>query len=266
MFELTYDTIPSPAWQTVLEALDSRLRQRYGMTADQTSVGFYRFDTDQLALVRPDRHDYAASLAKVGILYAWFHFHPEAVTSLDAEIRHQLGLMVKASSNTAAARFSRELGLPEIQHVLTTAGFYDETRGGLWVGKHYGPGDERYRDPVGGHSHGATVRQMMRFFIQLEQGRLLSPQASALMRDLFLSPQIPHDPIKFVKALEGRDVEIIRKWGTWQQWQHDAAIIKGPRRHYLLVAMTQHPQGDAYLVDLAREVDDRLIELSTSPQ
>ncbi len=263
VFELTYDSPVSPAWQTILEQIDFRLRQRHGLAEDETSVGFYDFRTGRLALVRPDRLDYAASVAKIGILYAWFHFHPEAVVALEPEIRHQLGLMAKASSNTAAARFSRELGLPEIQRVLNEEGFYDETRGGgLWVGKHYGPGEERYRDPIGNHSHAITVRQVMRFFIRLEQGRLISPEASTLMRDIFLSPEVPHDRIKFVKALEGRDVEIIRKWGSWQQWLHDAAVIKGPNRHYLLVGMTRHLRGDAYLVDLAREVDDRLAEKS----
>lgn len=261
MMEVIDVTSTSPAWQTVLEELDFRLRQRHGMAEDETSVGLYNFRTGQLALVRPDRHDYAASVAKIGILYAWFRLYPETVSSLPPEIRHELGLMAKASSNTAAARFSREMGLANIQQVLNEAGFFDETHGGLWVGKHYGPGPERRPDPLGGHSHGATVRQVMRFFIQLELGQLLSPEASTLMREIFLSPEVPHDDIKFVKALKGRDVEILRKWGTWQQWQHDAAVVKGDHRHYVLVGMTRHPNGDAYLVDLAREIDDRFISL-----
>ena len=76
------------------------------------------------------------------------------------------------------------------------------------------------------------------------------------MKEIFASPEIPHDNIKFVKALAGRDVQIIRKWGSWRDWLHDSAIITGPNRHYILVALTKHPKGDSYLVDLAREVDD----------
>jgi beta-lactamase class A len=76
------------------------------------------------------------------------------------------------------------------------------------------------------------------------------------MRAIFLSPNIPHDDHKFVKALEGRGLTILRKWGSWEDWLHDSAIIEGPGRHYILVALTHHPQGDAYLEDLAREVDD----------
>jgi beta-lactamase class A len=129
------------------------------------------------------------------------------------------------------------------------------------VGKHYGAGSERYGDPLANHSHAATVRQLLRFYLLLEQGRLVSPAASRVMREIFRSPEIPHDNIKFVKALAGRPgVEILRKWGTWQDWRHDTAIITGPGRHYILVALTHHPRGDEYLEALARAVDDEMID------
>src|SRR5690606_32585565 len=125
-------------------------------------------------------------------------------------------------------------------------------------GKHYGRGEERYGDPVGDHSHAATVRQLLRFFLLLEQEKLVSPAASRVMRQTFESPEIPHDPIKFVKGLEGKELNVIRKWGSWQDWHHDAAVITGPGRHYVLVALTQHPEGDTFLSELARRVDDLL--------
>ena len=88
--------------------------------------------------------------------------------------------MAKASNNEMAAKFSREMGLKKIQKVLNDYGLYDESRGGgIWVGKHYGKGGERIGDPVGDHSHAATVRQLLRFWLMLEQGKLVSPQASA---------------------------------------------------------------------------------------
>ena len=78
------------------------------------------------------------------------------------------------------------------------------------------------------------------------------------MLEIFSSPDIPHDNIKFVKALADRKVEIIRKWGTWENWFHDSAVITGADRHYILVALTNHSKGDDYLVDLAKTVDDFL--------
>ena len=259
-FTLDYATPVDAALQAKVESIDAATRHKYGMTIEQSAVGLLDLNApSRLAMIHPDRIEYAASVPKIGILLAYFQIHPEAVgEKLDPAVRHELGLMAKASSNEMAAKYSREIGLKEIQKVLDQYGFYDaKYGGGIWVGKHYGKGGERFGDPVADHSHAATVRQLLRYFLLLEQGKLVSPTASATMRGIFASPDIPHDDIKFVKAIGPREgVQIIRKWGTWENWRHDAAVITGPGRKYILVAMTQHPSGDDYLVDLATQVDD----------
>ena len=254
---LDYDTPTDPHLQSKLESIDVTLRERYGMTTEQTAVGVLDLKKNRLAMIHPDRIEYAASVAKIGILYAYFQIHGDE--PLDPQTRHELGLMIKASSNEMAAKFSRQIGLQKIQQILNAAGFYDAANGGgIWVGKHYGAGGERYGDPIANHSHAATVRQLLRFYLLLEQRRLVSPAASKTMREIFESPDIPHDDIKFVKGLHGRDVRIIRKWGSWENWLHDSAVVTGPGRHYIIVALTNHPKGDDYLVDLAAAVDDAL--------
>lgn len=256
-YTLDYDTPVDPALQARLEKLDAELRAKYGMTGEQTAVGVLDLKHLRLAMVNPDRIEYAASVAKIGILLAYFAKHPEAATNLDPTVRHELGMMAKQSSNEMAAKYSRELGLREIQEVLNSYGFYDASRGGgIWVGKHYGPNSERIGDPVADHSHAATVRQLLRYYLLLEQGKLVSPQASKTMREIFASPDLPHDQHKFVKALAGRDVQIIRKWGSWENWLHDTAVVTGKDRHYVIVGLTNHAKGDEYLVDLATAVDD----------
>jgi beta-lactamase class A len=256
-FTLDYDTPVDAELQRRVEEIDTRLRAKHGMTAEQTDVGVLDLRRPRVAMIHPDRIEYAASVAKIGILLAYFSLHPEAATSLDAETEHELGLMIKASSNEMAAKYSRAMGLQQIQQVLNANGFYDAKRGGgLWVGKHYGPNSERFGDPVADHSHAATVRQLLRYYWLLDTGRLVSPAASKKMREIFLSPAIPHDDHKFVRALAGRDLTLLRKWGSWEDWLHDTALIEGPNRRYVLVALTHHPAGDAYLEDLAREVDD----------
>jgi beta-lactamase class A len=260
-YVLDYDTPTNPALQKKLEAIDAALRAQYGITEDQAAVGVLDLKGLRLAMIHPDRIDYAASVAKVGILLAYFQLHPDAATHLDPQARHELGLMAKASSNEMAAKYSRALGLKQIQQVLNACHLYDTNHGGgIWVGRHYGGGGERIGDPIGDHSHAATVRQLLRFFLWLEQGKLVSPAASRTMREIFVSPDIPHDNIKFVKGLAGRDVQIIRKWGTWQDWHHDAAVVTGPGRHYILVALTRHPKGDDYLAALAGAVDDLMTQ------
>lgn len=259
-FTLDYDTPVDAALQRSVEVIDEQLREKHGMTAEHTAVGVLDLRRPRVAMIHPDRIEYAASVPKIGILLAYFHLHPEAATALDAETERELGLMVKASSNEMAAKHSRAMGLREIQQVLNSYGFYDAGRGGgLWVGKHYGPNSERIGDPVADHSHAATVRQLLRFYWMLDKGQLVSPEASKKMRELFLSPSIPHDEHKFVRALAGRDVTLLRKWGSWQEYLHDTALVEGPDRRYVLVALTHHAAGDAYLEDLARAVDDLML-------
>lgn len=258
-YTLDYHTPVTLTFQAKLEEIDAGLRAKYGMTTNQTALGVLDLKTLHLAMIHPDREEYAASVAKIGILLAYFQLRP-AATNLDATTRHGLGLMIKASNNEMAAKFSHELGLKQIQQALNADHFYDAKHGGgLWVGKHYGKDTERMGSPVGDHSHAATVRQLLRFYLLLEQGRLVSRTASKTMLEIFASPDIPHDDIKFVKALAGRDVQILRKWGSWENWLHDSAVITGPGRHYILVALTHHPRGDDYLVDLAVAVDDLMI-------
>ena len=256
-YVLDFSTPVDPALQSQLEKLDANLRATFEMKPDQTMVGVLDLEHLRLAMINPDRIEYAASVPKVGILLAYFQLRPEAADKLDPATQHELGLMAKASNNEMAAQFSHELGLKNIQKVLDDDGFYDKSHGGgIWVGKHYGKDSERYGDPIADHSHAATVRQLLRYFLMLEQGKLVSPAASKRMREIFESPDIPHDQIKFVKGLSGRDVQIIRKWGTWEDWHHDCAVVTGPNRHYIIVALTKHPRGDDYLEQLAPAVDD----------
>jgi beta-lactamase class A len=258
-FAIGYSTPVDSNLQAQFERVDAELRARLGMTTSQTAAGLLDLNTLRLAMIHPDREEYGASVPKVGILLAYFQIHTEAATQLASATHHELGLMIKASDNEMASKYSRELGLHRIQAVLNSYGFYDTNHGGgIWVGKHYGKDGERYGDPVGDNSHAATVRQLLRYFLMLEQGRLVSPAASKVMRQIFESPDIPHDNIKFVKGLAGRNAQIIRKWGSWEDWQHDSALVTGGGRHYILVALTKHPRGDDYLEMLARSVDDLL--------
>jgi beta-lactamase class A len=256
-YVLGYSTPVDPALQAKLEAIDASLRAKYGIAADQTNVGLLDLDHLRLAMIHADHTDYAASVAKVAILLGYFQTHPEAATHLDPAVRHELGLMIKLSSNEMASKYSHIVGLKKIQSILDSYGLYDKNHGGgIWCGKHYGKGAERYPDPVSDNSHAANVRQLLRYYLLLEQGKLVSPQASATMRQIFESPDIPHDNNKFVKGLAGRGLHILRKSGTWEDWLHDTADITGPGRHYILVALTKNPKGDEYLVDLAPAVDD----------
>ena len=263
---LDFATPPTPALQRSLEKIDAGLRARFGMAEADTAVGVFDLRRGWIAMVRPDAIFYAASVPKIAILLAGFQTFPELATKLDPTTRHELGLMIKVSDNEMAAKYSRQLGLATIREVLERYHLYDAAHGGgIWMGKHYGQGGERIPDPVGGHSHAATVRQLLRFYLLLEQGRLVSPAASRAMREIFASPDIPLRDDKFVHGLAGRGLEVRRKAGWWENWFHDTAVVTGPDRHYLIVALTQHARGDEYLPEFAARVDDLLAAASAQP-
>src|SRR5690606_37329570 len=88
-----------PALRRGVEDLDKALRRQWGMTEKDTAAGVLDLLTGRLALVRPDRIEYAASIAKIGILLAFFDLHPEAATNLPPEIAADLGKIAKLSSN-----------------------------------------------------------------------------------------------------------------------------------------------------------------------
>lgn len=252
-----------------LARLDTALRRTYGIEAEQTAVGLLDMTTGRFAMLRADTQYYAASIPKIAILLSYFQTHPMAGDELDGATRHELGLMIKRSDNGLAAKYSQLVGLHTIADILTSPTYklYDaEHGGGLWMGKHYGPSDERNRDPLAGESHAATIRQLLRYYLMLEQGRLVSPQASKTMREIFASPEIEHLNGKIVKGLTGRDVTILRKSGTWSDWYGDTAIVQGEGRHYVLAVLTHTPAnpaqdppraiGDEYIVRLSRCIDD----------
>ena len=164
---LDYDTPTDPILQTSLETIHARLRTQFDMTDAQAACGVCDLLTGRVALIHPDRIEYAASTAKVGILYAYFVTHPEAATNIDPAVKHELGEMAKASSNEMAAKYSQLIGL-ETDSADSQRGrlLRRQARRGHLGRQALRPRRSRaFGDPVGDTSHGATVRQLMRFFV-----------------------------------------------------------------------------------------------------
>ena len=258
-YRLGYDSAVDADLQAGLERIDGEVGDRLGIPADERAVGVLDLTDLRLAMVNPDKMFYAASVPKICILLAYFDAHPEAATDLDPQVAEELGRMIKLSDNELAAKYGRLLGQEAIQKLNQSSryNFYDKKRGeGLWYGKHYGPGEPRVGDPVHDYSHGATVRQCLRYYLMLEQGRLVSGPASARMREIFASPDLEHLNSAFVAGLAGTGAEIIRKSGSWEDWRLDTARVEHGGRVYLVAGMVHHEHASDYLTQVIGAIDN----------
>gem|GEM_PF-690095 len=260
-YRLDHDTAAEPELQAMLDEIDGRLGAQFGIPDDERAIGVLDLTDLRLATVRPDEMFYAASVPKVCILLAYFETHPEAAAGLPADVRRELGRMIKVSDNQLAAKYGRLVGMDKVQRIIQSKRyrFYDPQRsGGLWYGKHCSEGRPRVGDPLHDHSHGATVRQCLRFYLMLEQGRLVSPAACTRMKEIFASPELELSDSKFARGLQERDLTLIRKSGTWKDWHLDTARVEHGDRVYLLAGITHHPNGAEYLAAAAAAIDDYL--------
>jgi len=215
-------------------------------------------ENPRLAAVNGDHMMYAASLPKIGILLAAMYEVERGNLRLTPGIKRSLTDMIRRSSNEDATRMMNVVGKRRVNQILSLPRFrfYDaRVNGGIWVGKEYGKRPAFARDPLNDISHGATVMQVARMYYLLETGQLLRPDLNAIMKEMLSRPAIQH---KFVKGLQGRDVEIFRKSGTWHQFHADSAIVESPGGSYILVALAEDARGGDWLVKLAGSLHDAM--------
>jgi D-alanyl-D-alanine dipeptidase len=260
-FRIEPDTAPDGDLQEAIARIDEQVASELGIPEDKRAFGVLDLCDQRLAMIRPDTMFYAASVPKICILLAYFETHPEAIANLPDDVRRELGRMIKVSDNQMAAKYGAIVGIEKVQEILSDKKYklYDQERQtGMWYGKHYAKGKPRIGDPVHDYSHGATVRQCLRFYLMLEQGRLVSGPACERMREIFAAPELELGERKFVAGLQGRDLSLIRKSGAWKDWHLDTARVAHGDKVYLLAGMTHHPQGAKYLSEMASRVDELL--------
>lgn len=205
---------------------------------------------------------YAASLPKIAILLAAMDAMEKGELEESPENLNSLNAMICRSSNQASTTMIDSLGYDKIETVLTDPRyeFYDEDYGGgLWVGKRYAASGLRHPDPIKGLSHAATVSQVCRFYYLLAMGKLVSYDRSKQMLRIMDDPALHH---KFVYTLDqiAPEARIFRKSGSWRDFHSDSVLVwgKDPRRRYILVALTQDPEGERIIRDLVKAAEEVL--------
>ena len=200
---------------------------------------------------------YAASLPKIAILLAAMDAIDKGELEYTKEIKKDLRLMISKSNNQASTRMIDRLGYEKIEAVLRSPEnmLYDEEEGGgLWVGKRYAAGGKRNPEPMKGLSHAATAKQVCRFYYQLAMGNLVSTERSEEMLDIMKDPALHH---KFVNTLDkiAPKATIYRKSGSWKSWHADSALVWGPKRKYIIVALINNASGEQIIRNLVVPVE-----------
>ena len=199
---------------------------------------------------------YAASLPKIAILLGAMQKSHDGLIPLDTELRAKLVRMIRHSSNADASDVLSIVGEEYLAELLQSAAyeFYKPDRGGLWVGKSYGKSQPWRRDPLFNISHGASGREVSRFYYMLATNQLVSPKSCEIMREILSEPAINH---KFVSGMRGAHPEarILRKSGTWQTYHSDSAIIERDGKRYIVVALANDPNGSKWLEKIVVAMD-----------
>ena len=268
-----YDRVDNAMQETLEQRLNEnttwrRLIERKRLAVAVVDLGDENAEP-KFARVNGNQMMYAASLPKIAILLAaYVAFEDGTLAETDA-LHDDLRNMIRVSSNASATRMMDTVGMQNIQRVMRDPayGFYDEERGGgLWVGKRYASEGPRRGDPLFGISHGATATQVARFYYQLAEGHLISPERSAQMLEDLVDPGLHH---KFVAAIEEREplARIFRKSGTWRNFHSDSVLVRGPNwRDYILVALVESPDGETILRELVPVVEGILDPADASGQ
>ncbi len=212
--------------------------------SDQNNIKYAGLNDDNMM--------YAASLPKIAILLAAMDAIDKGELLDTKEVRNDMRLMISKSNNQASTRMIDRVGYEKIEAVLRapkTKLYDEETGGGLWVGKRYASGGRRYPEPLKGLSHAATTKQVCSFYYQLAMGNLINPKRSKEMLEIMKNPDLHH---KFVNTLDkvAPKADIYRKSGSWKNYHADSALVWGPKRKYIIVALIDDGYGEQIIRNL----------------
>lgn len=200
---------------------------------------------------------YAASLPKIAILLAAMDAIDKGELKYTNQIKNDLRLMISKSNNESSTKMIDLLGYKKIESVLRAPQykFYDEqSGGGLWVGKRYAAFGLRYPEPLKGLSHAATTRQVCNFYYKLATGSLINKERSQQMLEIMQNPELHH---KFVNTLDkiAPEAEVYRKSGSWKNYHSDSALVWGPDRKYIIVALVEYADGENTIRELVQPIE-----------
>lgn len=250
------DDLRNPKLQTILEKEINKNKSWKGLVANKTMaigiVDLTDLNNIKYAGINDNNMMYAASLPKIAVLLAAEDALEKGELKDSKAIQDDMKLMISKSNNAATTRMIDRVGYAKIEEVMRSPDneLYDEeTGGGLWVGKRYGGGGDTNREPLKQLSHAATSKQVCSFYYQLVMGQLINEERSEEMLEIMKDPALHH---KFVNTLDkiAPNADVYRKSGSWKSYHADSALVWGPKRRYIIVALLNNDSGEKIIRNL----------------
>ena len=250
------DDLRNNSLQTILKKEIDKNKIWKGLISNKTMaigiVDLTDMNNIKYAGINDNNMMYAASLPKIAVLLAAMDAIEKGELKDSKEIQKDMKLMISKSNNAATTRMIDRVGYEKIEEVMRSPEneLYDEeSGGGLWVGKRYGGGGDTNREPLKNLSHAATTKQVCNFYYQLVMGQLVNEERSEEMLEIMKDPALHH---KFVNTLDkiAPKAKVYRKSGSWKSYHSDSALVWGPKRRYIIVALIDNNSGEKIIRDL----------------
>ena len=250
------------------------MTEETGKDAAGGATGDGRRAVPRYAGIAADSTLAAASVTKLAILAAAYAAAEAGEIAITPDLRAVLERMIRYSTNPEATRAIEVLGFERIVAAMRDPriALYDEARGGLWVGRDFTSRTVWQVEPLSGESLAASAAAVARFYVLMARGELVSPDASAAMRDILAVTMWKHKFVAGLGAGIGRvqppparaasepvvvpGYRVWRKSGSYGPAQGDSALIEADGRRYVLVCLLEDREGgEAKLQQLAAQVD-----------
>ncbi|MBL8916764.1 MAG: hypothetical protein JNM17_39040 [Archangium sp.] len=191
------------------------------------------------AAVRPDWETFPASLGKIAILLGTVDKARASDPSQLIKLKPSMDRMIKASSNEDASALFTWTGHESIVASVARHKLYDEKTGGLW----WTPSAPFPKSPKEKLRISATARQVARYFLMMEQGKLVSPDDSRFIKAVFHNAGLA----LFSKGIQKRfgDTDYYGKPGILEKEIAEGMLIEAPGARYIVAIVMKGLGKDA---------------------
>ena len=221
---------------------------------DRVSVALVDLsDPDDLdyALIRPDWEVFTASMSKIAVLLG-------VVSKGGYEpVRSRMDDMIKRSDNDQTNWLFWWAGHEEITSALYAHRLYDDTTGGLWWTPTY---RSTPNSPKSGLMICGTARQAARYLLLMEQGKLINPDSSKVIKDVLRNSGLA---VLFPGIREiDKAARYYGKPGVYNGYVSEAMLVESGPVRYILVVITRgtvyrHPDFYAFGAAVHRLIQTR---------